>query len=236
MFLLAGQSKTQYSNTNLSFPEDYLAPNAKVWQITQSGLLQLGADPLDHVTASESQGKIGTGVTFAADYYVPNSLAAGRRVLLVPAGANGTSFASGRWIANTGDLWLNAVRLSNLAMARSGAVFKVIDWDQGESDALTGGSAVTNYQARLDAALLGFRGSITGAANAPILVHGMSVDWIGSDPDRLAIQAILADTPNRIPRCAFVDISDLSTGGDVHLSAAQQRIVGGRDYDAWAAL
>lgn len=240
VFLVAGQSNT-YAGSPFDPTQD--GADYRIWQWSRSlGRPALGMDFLEHFDTSLAVGRIGFATKFAKLYIAGGRLAAGRRILLIPCGFSGTGFATGHWPVTTGTLWAQAVQNANAAMALPGAEFKGILWHQGEADAIAAGSQWrTNYRANLDAALGGFRASITGAANAPIVVGGMSNDWIGADADRQSIQASIADTPNRLSRCGFASsvsptVLAGAAGDLVHFPAASQRALGQRYFDAFTPL
>ena len=94
-----------------------------------------------------------------------------------------------------------------------------------------GGSAV-------DAAIAGLRSDIAGAANLPF-VFGQIGTFLSpaSFPTRDAVNAAIADTPNRVANTAVASSAGLSAIADgVHYDAASVRTMGGRLFAAWDSL
>ena len=69
------------------------------------------------------------------------------------------------------------------------------------------------------------------------MVGGLADDFInyhGANAE--ALQAIIEDTPNRLPNCAYASSAGLATSDLTHFTAAAQRIFAGRFYGGWASL
>jgi hypothetical protein len=236
LILIYGQSNAVGRGTPLDTSLDVGGP--AVFQWTRDGSLARiapGNDPLDHI---DQNGSVGPGVSFG-HWYANNVLDVDRRVLLVPVAKGGASFYKND--LNPGDpYYVDAVTISNAAMAsHPGNRIVATMMQHGETDADTDDS-VAAYAAAQEAWAAAWRLDITGAADAPILVGGMQPTWVAGETRRQTVQAILADSPNRITICAFADSSGLTgdaTLGEIHFSAASQRILGGERYAAaWQSL
>lgn len=211
-------------------------PHPMVHQWANSGPSKnttiLGADPLLHETPSR---RVGFGVTFGKAL----TEATNRAVLLVPCARGDTCFHPKNgytWdITDTTtrrNLYREAVAAIDAALARHpGSTVAVILWHQGESDVpLTSGP---DYQRMLDTLFDDLR--VRYGADTPIILGGMVPEEMErSGKDYTVIDAIHRDTPNRMPRTAFVPGNRDSFNSDVdrHYNAAGIRALG---HDMWLA-
>lgn len=211
-------------------------PHPMVHQWANSGpsknTVILGADPLIHETPTR---RVGFGVTFGKAL----TEATDRAVLLVPCARGDTSFHPKNgytWdIADTKtrrNLYREAVRSIDAALAqRPGSAVAAVLWHQGESDVplMTG----PDYQRKLDALFGDLRDRY--GAETPIILGGMVPEEMElSGKDYTVINAVHEDTPNRIPRTAFVPGNRHSFNSDTdrHYNAAGIRALG---RDMWSA-
>lgn len=166
-------------------------------------------------------------LTFGRDYYVPNQLAAGRRLLFVPCGFGGTSLvATADWAAPNGPKYLEWVRRANIAMQLPNAKYIATFCMIGESDTVADEDA-TIYGVAMDKMISESRSSITGASASPFILGNMVPAWPSGHPvAQAAIYAKNADTPNRVSRCAYanplVPTEIVSTTG-IHYDAINHR-------------
>jgi carbohydrate esterase-like sialic acid-specific acetylesterase len=200
------------------------------------GTAVLAADPLLHETPARG---VGFGVAFA------KSLAeeTGRAVLLIPGARGDTSFTPKNgytWdVADTRtrvNLYRKAVQALDAALAEyPGSQVVAILWHQGETDVpLTPGPA---YQRRLDALIQDLRDRY--GAGVPVLVGQMVPEEMErSEKDYSAIDAIHADTANRVPRAAFIEgpRDAYNSETDRHYSAEGQRALGRAMWSAYRAM
>ncbi|MEM8792721.1 MAG: sialate O-acetylesterase [Pseudomonadota bacterium] len=190
------------------------------------GILIPASNPLEHV--NPTPGHMGLDITFSIDYVDANPE---NTLILVPAAQGGASLQSGTWMKG-GARYEDAVARANLAVAAMpGARFAGFIWHQGESDA---GNA--SYQAQLDQVIADFRQDVDGADIAPFVLGTFSGGYVGTDPERIAIRDIIADTPNRVSRTAVVDAADLTVYDGIHFDAVSLRLLGERYFDAFASL
>lgn len=219
VFLVAGQSNTL---NGFQFEAGVDVANANVDTATQTGAVQNATEPLPHVATVSA--RVGFALAFARDFYVPNRLVGGRKVLLVPAGLGDTGFTDGRWGVGR-DLYNNAVTLTAFILKRyPNAVLRGILWHQGEKDAAVGTSQ-SAHAVQLDATLNGFRSEL---GNVPIVVGGMVPEWVAADANRAPVQAALIDTPNRLTNTGYANPSSPTVipgrpTDIIHFDAAGQR-------------
>lgn len=189
--------------------------------------------PLHHETGG-TPGDMGPDVQFAIDYLAANP---GRNLLFVPVAEGSTGFTSNHW--NPGDPNYETLvsRVRSLLAGCPNATLVGALCIIGEQDASDGESEVS-FAANLDAAVAGFRSDIAGAANLPF-VFGQIGTFLSpaSFPTRDAVNAAIADTPNRVANTAVASSAGLSAIADgVHYDAASVRTMGGRLFAAWDSL
>ncbi|MCV7283148.1 sialate O-acetylesterase [Mycolicibacterium flavescens] len=209
-------------------------PRVHQWAMCgpSKGTAVLAVDPLLHEIPSKG---VGFGTTFAKHL----ADATGRSVLLIPGARGDTSFtpkngytwdpADTRTRVN---LYRRAVSEIDAVLARyPGSEVPVILWHQGETDVpLMAGSV---YQAKLDFMINDLRSRY--GDKLPVLLGQMVPEEMElSHKDYSAVNAVHADTPNRLARTAFIPGSRncVNGGADRHYNAAGQRQMG---HDMWAA-
>lgn len=195
--------------------------------------------------------RIGFAMTFCRHWV--RQVPPNRHVMIVPAWQGGTGFTStsvspaptgyylgtdgtgsGTWDPVNGDggysLYEAAIARCNAALAANSANRLVaILWLQGEGD--MGQLNQTQYAAKLDALIAGFRSRITGAGTVPFIVGQTVPDWASINQQ---INQALIDTPRRNVNTAFAygPLNSAGTGADtVHYTAAGQRIMGRSLFD-----
>jgi hypothetical protein len=202
---------------------DYPA-NVQQWgQSTQT--LTPAVSPLDHW--NEQAGSMGLSLSFVIDYIAANP---GVDVVLVPLAEGGTSFTAGDWPVPTGPLYNFAVTALNDLFAENPEFqLKGFLWHQGEGDVASG---APTYAANLDALIAALRANVNAATDTtPFICGGMTNGTI----DRSNINAILADTPNRVPYTGFAVGNNLTLFDGTHFDAASLRTLGSRYYAQLAA-
>ena len=192
--------------------------------------------PLGHADRVTLSNTLGPDFGFAKLY--ADTVAAGRRVLVVPVAYGGTGFSSSagtsgvtlQWDpAGSGNLYTQAIAQANAAVAAvtaAGGTARIaaILWLQGEYDAAAVGYSAATYQAKLDALIAGFRAGITGAsASTPFVVGQMAPGFITTTgPAATAINAVHSGTPLRVGYTAFA--AGVSGQDDnLHYNATGQR-------------
>lgn len=244
-----GQSNTYFAfgtdpTIDFSGPNvfQYGRPNAgEPYYTAVSAPIVNGNEPLMH--KARAPGYIGFAVALARDYYVPNKLAAGRQVLLVPCGLGSTGFNTGDW--NPGNaLYEDAIARINAAVASApGNKLVGVLWMQGENEAGFGGGIYTQsqYQTALDLMIGNLRSRTTGGSNVPVVVGSLRpgyVTFIGATA--VAVEAALSGTPGRVSNTGFADANSapaIGTGTqDVHYFTAEQRSFAQRWWTALSPL
>lgn len=176
---------------------------------------------------------VGCAMTFAKQYIASTD----RDVLLVPAAVGATRLYGGPWSVG-GDLYNNLIARTNAAIAYGGGnnQLKCIIWIQGEADVQSSVSQ-TQYANAFDPMLDGFRSSITGGTNCPMVVVSMVPEWMAANSTYSApIYAAHVDTPNRKYYTAFVDGptgAAVGGGANIHYSGAGQRAIGLLAFSAY---
>lgn len=232
VILLAGQSNMSGRGTPYDQRTD--PPHPRVWQWgssgTYAGVLSQAVEPLAMV---DTPSGIGPGLVFARWYagIIPSN----RQVLLVAAAQGGQALVGGSWDPDTpGSNASNSIARANAAMAWAGpnARFAGVLWVQGETD---GDNAATGpaYQTKFDALAGRWRGEITAAGSAPIVLGGMVPEYLGTGT-RTAINAVHIDTPTRLPYTAFAaGIAAANLGDGNHYNATGARKLGRAMFDAY---
>lgn len=246
IFLIAGQSNTYYGrDTGATVPDATLdATDADIFQLRHfggtDGEVILAAEALDHYLDPPAS-TVGFALTFAKKYKL-EVMAPNRDILLVPCGRSSSGFADNWW--NEGDtLDLYCQTRVDLALTKGSGtnIIKGILWMQGETDALAGGAAVTNYQSNLLALIDRWRTHF-GDSTIPFIVGGMVPAWVAQDADYQAVQAALADIPNQRSYTGYAnpgsptELVAETAIDDIHYSADSQRGGTSRDMDDTSTL
>jgi hypothetical protein len=196
----------------------------------------LAVEPLLHEIPARG---VGFGMTFA------KSLAdeTGRAVLLIPGARGDTSFAPKNgytWdpadTSTRNNLHHRAIKAIDTVLARyPGSQVAAILWHQGETDVpLTPGPV---YAVHLDSLIDDLRDRY--GSDLPFLLGQMAPEEMEQNyRDYSIIDAVHADTPNRLQRTAFVPgpKSSINGGTDRHYNAAGQRELGRRMWDTYRAM
>lgn len=235
IIIVAGQSNTHYGT---GFDADFDSPHPRILQLGRHNGNQLkiidAVEPLDHHTKiSES---IGFAMTFAK-YYLETYLTETEKIIIIPAGHAGTGFSDNDW--NKGDPLFDDLvdRYKHVKELRPGSHLAAILWHQGESDVKN-----LNYQESLDTFIYDLREELN-ATNAPLIMGGMNPYWVDQSPERIKLQSILKDTPNRIHRVGYADPSlpiiinkDSNQVNSIHYNAAGLRELGARYFLSYIEL
>lgn len=240
VFVVAGQSNANFGLTSSRILDTVTADVLQLRTGDYPGAYVDKADFPDRGSGSAAIDPISWALPFARDWYEPNRLEAGRRILIVPCAYGGSGIVNDPlgWLPPTAGLYLEAIRRANVAMGLPGSRFKGFLWLQGEYEA-SAGSDPTAYAAALDSLIAGLRDNITGAENAPFVLGQMPPGWANVLPStRGAIQTVITNTPSRVARTAVASASVPSVLGttDLHYVAADHRAYGLRFGAAWATL
>jgi hypothetical protein len=213
-----------------------------------AGKVTKARDPLTHPwTQVNADGTLkvtkGLGLPFARRY-VP-TLAAGRRLLLVPAAYSGTGFTktnhgtelSTHWRPgdNTGvNLYERAIAQALAAVRDGGPNARIVGaiWMQGEADEAM---AAATYRDYLLALIDGFRQRV-GIAGLLFVIGGMVPEGLVNNAGRAAIDAVHRDIPSLRTYTAFgPGPSGKFIDSGLHYSAAGQEALGSSIFDAFVA-
>jgi hypothetical protein len=213
-----------------------------------AGKVTKARDPLIHPwTQVNTDGttKVTKGLSLPfARRYVP-TLAAGRRLLLVPAAYSGTGFnktnhgteMSTHWRPgdNTGvNLYERAIAQTLAAKRDAGPNARIVGaiWMQGETDEVTPPATYRDY---LLALIDGFRQRV-GVAGLPFVIGGMVPEGLVNNAGRTAIDAVHREIPNLRTYTAFAPgPSGKFIDSGLHYSAAGQEDLGSSIFDALVA-
>lgn len=206
----------------------------RVYQWTQGDVLVEATPPLSH--PGFVVGSMGADIAFSEDYTAADKA---RKILFVPCAVSGSGFSDNNW--NQGDPSYAAAvaQLNEVLASNRETELKGILWIQGETDAKSGNEmSQAQYAATVDAMISAMRADITGGADVPFVLGqiGPYLDT-GTYPTRDAVNAAIADTPNRVANTAFASSAGLTDLGDgVHYDAASLRTMGSRLFNAWASI
>lgn len=243
LIVVAGQSNANGAGTPRD-PDIDVSGGAYQWgQLPPNGQQIIDApEALEHIDNNVTGTRMGFAVKFARDYYIPNRLAAGRKVMLVPVAHGGYGFENNHW--NPGDdQFVSAVQRTNAAMRSrmpgNNRVVMIL-WAQGEREVMAGtGWTGAQYKAAQEACLAGLRAQIDGGANVPIILTNIRPEWAVTQSNGMEIFDAIADTPNRVANCAYVDPTGLAGNNaleEFHYNAASARILATRFWTAYSTL
>lgn len=236
IFLVIGQS-----NVFNGYKVDYTLDK------TDSRIKQLGRygtknyqiieakDPLDHFTKVDDRN--GFVLTFSL-LYLQHYWEGNRKVLLIPAAENGSSFRYKRW--NKGDTLYNDVvaRTRYVLDKFPGSKVKGFLWHQGESDVYWG----RDYAGLLDRMISNMRYDIAGSAgdSIPFIVGGFVPYWVDKYPAAKITDSVISETAGRLPfigyasaRVPFIIQKPVNYIDEIHFDAAGQRELGKRYFEAY---
>jgi len=232
IFLVMGQSNV-HSGLEIDTLLDRCYPNIK--QLGRHGNMNLkiidAKEPLDN--HPEIKNRIGFATTLSK-LYACEFLEVNRKILIIPCGLGSSGFINNRW--NKGnDLYEDAVSRANFILNKyPGSLIISILWHQGEVDI-----GNNSYQSNLDSMITNIRCDImqTENTNIPFILGGMVPYWVNEQKERILLECIIKDTPNRIHRTAFADprfpctISKYDNSIDkIHFNSYGQREMGKRYF------
>ena len=221
LFILAGQSN-MVGRADFDNGETYPAGTIQISRNGHSGRpnysLAPAIDPLDQ--RDSISGDMGLANQFCIDYKEANPNVT---IVLLPCADGGTGFQTGEW--KVGDpLYLELISRANETISRYPYMkLKGMLWHQGEWDV-----GNENYATQLDASMQGFRNSITGASNMPIVLGEISDEYVLEVAERQDINDIILDTPNRLANTSVVDSVGLTNFDTYHFDSASLRVLGSR--------
>ncbi len=216
LFLLVGQSNMAGRGP---IEAADLVPHPRVLMLTKDLQWQPAIDP---VHFDKPIAGVGLASTFAR---VVAAAEPDTTIGLIPAAVGGTSLDE--WRVG-GPLYTEAIRRAKIAQQR-GKLAGIL-WHQGEADSSPDHAAT--YAARFATMIAAMRQEL-GAENVPLIVGETG----RFRADGSAINAVLAQLPTTIPRCAFVSAEGLTDKGDkLHFDTHSLHEFGRRYAEAWFHL
>lgn len=214
---------------------DIVAP--RVWQQattgTHAGRIIPAADPLSHREIIANC--IGSPVGFGQR--IVQHLPLNRRILIIPAAFGGIGYNDNEWKVNGAYYTDTRNRVNALVAANPrNRVFCILTFIHGGNDV----AAWVNAESEVKANALEFfnrlRSQINTAANAPILIGGLTDASATVGSTRAAMNAWYRDVfcPTLLPRSAYVSPigAPANPGDSVHFDAVGQRLLQERFYAA----
>ena len=230
VWLKIGQSNSV--GTDGTGPIDYFgedSPNSRVLEVSRGTNKEYFAAPVNELMLYKQPAQDdGTGIGFGQMFGKERvKLNVGiKELAVVNRGVGGTGFAGNRW--NKGDdLYEAAVLQVNQFLEKHPHYkFAGFIWHQGESDS---GSAehAGAYAAALTAMVEGMRLDITNAASAPFVCGTMVQSWIGTNENRLTVDAVHRNVSSYISNSTFADFSEMTDFQDgIHFGTGSLREMG----------
>ncbi|WP_309397683.1 sialate O-acetylesterase [Cerasicoccus maritimus] len=185
---------------------------------------------------------VGPGFSFAKAY--AETLAANRKVLIVPVCVGGTSYIGNpRWnpygdgIDENGDLYLLAISAVNDALAAAQAIYPdscVVGFYGGPGENDAGAQTYADFIDRHTEVIRSFRQQITGAGNAWAIKSGMVPEWALSGAyGRLILDAAQVRAEEILPYYAFSEgvagyqyVNENDVLESIHYNAGGNRLKG----------
>lgn len=251
VFMIAGQSNALGMGAGIDYAIETADNSILQWANSNAycNTAMRARDPLwGPDLANQNLGGLGTpGVGFAtafAKLYRQNQgLDSNTGVLLVNTAYGGYGYSNTKW-QTTAAHYLASVAVVNSALANGPGTtrtFKGVLWHQGEVDVTAAYSAAT-YQTNLLAMIDGMRSAITGASSTtPFVAGGMVPEWYAGQANGPAINAVHVALPSLRTYTGFWAgasngyNSNTYPGGNIHYSAAGQRLNAVAAYDAYVA-
>ena len=234
VFILAGQSNMVGWGT--PFDEENDVFDALVFQLKQDGSIAEAQYNLDHIPTNTNPNGTCTGMQHIfTNQYIADGLNNGRKILLVPCAASGTSFQSGAW---TGANQTKLLTQINKIKEFNNCDFKGVLWHQGESDIIEGNTA-ENWKSQLKELIKTVRTAV--GKEIPFIMGEWSRSWYESKYLVKAQDFFLKmeELASEINECDIVTSEDLSgdaVNTNIHFSAASQRKLGQRYYNSYKSM
>ena len=263
VFLTAGQSNAEGSNSDPILPED--APNPRILALSCCNgsaslppaqcFLNVSMDPLQPCIGAH-------GISFSRPFarsLLP-TLPASDLVVIVQTAIGGTGFFDGTWMAYKGSGFMAAVAKLRRAWAllhappyeRFNVTLDGVLWHQGEDDA---GDNFRNYSASTDVYLRTDIIPLVEAlrntsfiefshATLPFVCGQLLPVWVNnaSHPERAGVRDALALLPQYVPYSGHAPSEGLlgdplyrsgASGSVIHFTGRSHRILGRRYYEAY---
>lgn len=260
--LLAGQSNmrggygpvnmtTDATNPRIAMLERQYTPSTGVVLENDLGPIVLAEHPLSNrwrdTASPPGENTVGPGLAYAKELLA--TLPVDEGVLLVPC-AQGATYcmttpplsSDVTWAPVPGGGRSNAPFVDSVdrtnRMIGLGHELHSILWCQGENEAAQATMAEATYSGYFDAVVNALRTQITGATSIPFVAVqiGKFLDG-GTYPNMPNVNASIADLPNRLGDCAYVDSTGYTAGADnLHYDAASARLIGAACWTAYNSI
>lgn len=219
------------ANIRPGIDDDYSQVAGKVFQFGYSSqTVSPATNPLDHV--NENPGQMGPWLEFVKPL-VP-LLVGQRKILLVPCGQGGTSYAGNHW--NPGNsLDNNAKARTASALALSGGANRICGLLSilGESDADAGASAASLFQSRYQTAYSDWIANVPGfTASTPWIMGTINP----AKPNATTINNALFNLAAANDAMQCIDCRDLSFFDADHYDAPSLATIGQRFAAAYLGV
>lgn len=229
--IVAGQSNTHYG---IGLDQKLDNSNGNIYQLGRSSfdnIIISANEPLHHHTAKKNH--IGFALTFAKLFY--NSSDSKNNILIIPCGAGGSSISKDWHIESF--FYKDLIKRTKLILERfPNSQIKAFLWHQGEADV-----GNKNYEFLLNDFIRRIHNNIE--LDVPFIVGGMVPFWVNKSQDRISLQNIIKNTPNRISNVGYADpelpflIAKKDDNEDEgHFDAKGQRELGKRYFEAYKNL
>ena len=180
--------------------------------------------PLQCLTINPNS--MGLTVSFCERYLADNPNV---KILLVPCALNGSSFSNSSWGVGNLRYEQMKIRTQQAMEAIPNTRLKGLLWHQGEND-----EGNTTYETELDAQMNDYKTFCsTYISDIPIILGQLAPAFVGTNPDRQAIQDIITDTPSRLTKSLVALSTDLTVFDGTHFDSASLRILGERYYEQY---
>ena len=237
VLIVAGQSNTLYGDKlerakdDLDFSRVLQIPSAFL-NGNQPLLTSVHEGNIGHYTPEFN--RIGF-ITRTAVYYRDNDVGKNGRVVIIPAGFGGSGWNDHlynqknpmHWRAD-GPLFQKLVKRINYARDELFGKFPAFLWHQGESDVGT-----PHYAFIIRTFIASMREHI-GILDCPFVLGEMAGRWVGAHTQRVQQQQIISSVQLDVPYTTVVKSHGLLSAplDPIHFSAADQRVLGTRYYEA----
>lgn len=262
--IIAGQSNargaygpvnrtTDAPDRRIAMLEREYTPSTGVVIENANGEVVLAEHPLSNrwrdTASPPPEDSVGPGMAYAKALLA--TLPADEGVLLIPC-AQGSTYAAAS-CPFTGDVtwhpaptkgtnppYTDTIARANriLALGSKYQLHSMI-WCQGEADsATTLATTQASHAANIDAIIGGLRAGITGGSSLKTVVVNIPEFLNAGTYDKAPlVRAAIADTPNRLTKCAFVASTGMTDGGDsLHYDAASCRSLGAAAFTAYGTI
>lgn len=261
VFLVAGQSNNFYGASLSAGTDDVTSANLFQYAMATGGtgtantITDNATNPLgwkEYSLSSTPNAHISYAVKFFIDYYLPANPT--HKVVIVPYAVGGSGlYSSGQWLPFSGTYATDAVSKVAAAITAASTYFGTtaefggVLWHQGEGD-LHNARNSHEYRSNLNGIVDHLRSGISGADAVPFVAGGLSdgtyttsgiessAAWAATSTGTMW-KNFLSTLSTKWPYAGYADSQSPSALGaaTIHFTAAEQRTLAGRYWDAWQA-